>query len=132
MVLAQIQKKGFFDVLRSAGVRGLYHGAEATLYRDITFNQALFVLRAIIMEWYENSTGEEPSPLRKVWYGLPASITAGIIACPFDVVKTRVQGRELHELGMSLYQHGDNSYYSRVFIIILAATVYIPTNQTPT
>jgi len=95
MVLAQIQKKGFRDVFKSAGVKGLYHGVEATLYRDISFNMALFVLRAIIMNHYELRNGREPSPFMKIWWGLPASITAGIIACPFDVVKTRVQGKEL-------------------------------------
>ena len=95
MVLAQIQKKGFRDVFKSAGVKGLYHGVEATLYRDISFNMTLFVLRAIIMNQYELRNGREPSPFMKIWWGLPASITAGIIACPFDVVKTRVQGKEL-------------------------------------
>lgn len=100
MVLAQIQKKGFRDVLRSAGIRGLYHGAEATLYRDISFNMSLFVLRAYVMRACENHTGKEPGPLAKVWWGLPASVAAGIIACPFDVVKTRIQGKELQEFGM--------------------------------
>jgi hypothetical protein len=99
MVLAQIQKKGFVDVLRNAGIRGLYHGAEATLYRDISFNMCLFALRAFVMRWYENRFGEEPSAMAKVWWGLPASVIAGIVACPFDVVKTRIQGKELQELG---------------------------------
>ena len=101
MVLAQIQKKGFLDVLRTAGIQGLYHGAEATLYRDISFNMCLFALRAFVMRWYENRFGEEPSAMAKVWWGLPASITAGIVACPFDVVKTRVQGKELKDLSTS-------------------------------
>ena len=100
MVLAQVQKKGFYDVFKSAGVKGLYHGVEATLYRDISFNMTLFVLRAIIINQYELRNGREPSPFMKIWWGLPASITAGIIACPFDVVKTRMQGKELAAISM--------------------------------
>ena len=103
MVLAQIQKKGFHDVLHSAGIQGLYHGAEATFYRDISFNLALFALRAYIMREYETHLGAEPGAMTKVWVGLPASISAGIIACPFDVVKTRVQGMELQGVGMCNY-----------------------------
>ena len=100
MVLAQIQKKGFVEVLRKAGLRGVYHGGMATLCRDISFNQSLFVLRAIIMRAYEQRNGKEPSPFAKIWWGLPASITASVVACPFDVVKTRVQGKELDKIGM--------------------------------
>ena len=100
MVLAQIQKKGFRDVLRSAGIRGLYHGVEATLYRDISFNMVLFTLREYIIREYETRMGAEPNPITKIVIGLPASISAGIIACPFDVVKTRVQGKELQGVGM--------------------------------
>ena len=44
------------------------------------------------MKKYEEKTGVEPGPYIKVWYGLPASILAGVVACPFDVVKTRIQG----------------------------------------
>ena len=101
MVIAQIQNVGFRAVFRKAGIRGLYHGAEATLHRDITFNMCLFVMRAYIMKWYEDCHGMEPGPLAKVWYGLPASVSAGIVTCPMDVVKTRIQGEEIKEFGTS-------------------------------
>ena len=96
MVLAQISRQGLIEVVRKTGLRGLYHGAEATLYRDISFNMSLFVPRNIIMSWYEERYGREPSAFMKIWWGLPASITAGVVACPFDVVKTRIQGKKLH------------------------------------
>ena len=102
MVLQQIQKKGFRDVLQTAGVRGLFHGAKPTLYRDTSFNMCLFVPRAYVMQLYEERNGVEPSPMAKVWYGLPASVVAGIITCPFDVVKTRIQGVELQAFGECL------------------------------
>lgn len=102
MVIAQIQNVGFRAVFRKAGIRGLYHGAEATLHRDITFNMCLFVMRAYIMKWYEDCHGMEPGPLAKVWYGLPASVSAGIVTCPMDVVKTRIQGEEIKEFGRGI------------------------------
>ena len=92
MVLAQIEGKTFWEVVKSKGVRALYHGAMATLYRDIAFNISLFTGRGIIMRAYENKHGAEPGSFMKVWYGLPATLSAGVIACPFDVVKTRIQG----------------------------------------
>ncbi|CAI8041445.1 Mitochondrial substrate carrier family protein X [Geodia barretti] len=92
MVLAQVRGETFWEIVRSRGVRALYNGAMATLYRDISFNCCLFVTRAFVMKKYEDRTGAEPGPYRKIWYGLPSSILAGVVACPFDVVKTRIQG----------------------------------------
>lgn len=92
MVLAQVKGETFWEIVRSKGLRSLYNGAMATLYRDITFNCCLFAGRAFIMKRYEDRAGVEPGPYMKVWYGLPASVMAGIVACPFDVVKTRIQG----------------------------------------
>ena len=117
MVLAQIQKKGFRDVWRSAGIRGLYHGVEATLYRDISFNMVLFTLREYIIREYETQTGVEPGVFKKVGMGLPASISAGIIACPFDVVKTRVQGMELQGVGMFNLIFKYTSFYASILSI---------------
>jgi hypothetical protein len=94
MILAQIEGKTFWEVVRTKGVRVLYHGAMATLYRDIIFNSCLFTGRGYIMKLYKDRYGEEPSSFEKVWIGLPASVFAGVAACPFDVVKTRIQGTE--------------------------------------
>ena len=94
MVLAHIRKEGFFDVMRNAGIWGFYHGVEAALYRDISFNMCLFVFRSYYMKWYENHF-EDPSLLKAVLLELPATTVATIIACPFDVVKTRIQGQHI-------------------------------------
>ena len=80
-------EKRFLDVLHTARKKDVYDGAEATLYRDISFNMCLFALRAYIMKWYEDCFGKEPSAMANVWWGLPASITAGILVFPFDVVR---------------------------------------------
>ena len=99
MVLAHIQKKGFMDVVRSTGIRGLYHGFEATIYRDVTFNMAFFTFREIIVRIYRNQTGNDPNPFQRTLMGILSGTIASVFACPFDVVKTRIQGGELKQAG---------------------------------
>ncbi len=99
MVLAHIRKQGFMEVLRQSGIRGLYFGVTATLYRDVSFNAALFTIRELLVRAYEKQHQEEPDPKTRVLLGLPAGCLASFVACPFDVVKTRMQGDELGELG---------------------------------
>ena len=98
MVLAHIQKKGFMDVVRSTGIKGLYYGFEPTLYRDISFNMAFFTVREILVRIYRTYYGEHPSPFTRTVMGIFGGTVASVFACPFDVVKTRVQGRELQSL----------------------------------
>lgn len=98
MVLAQIRKQGFFTVFRQEGLSGLYDGFRVTLYRDIYFNVVLFCTRELIVSWYEKRKNIEADPWTRVLLGIPAGCIASVISCPFDVVKTRVQGNELGEL----------------------------------
>ena len=97
MVLAQIQKQGFLTVLRQTGLKGLYNGWTATLYRDISFNASFFTLREMFVRQYTAWTGEQPRAFKRVALGLPAGCLASVVACPFDVIKTRMQGSSLGE-----------------------------------
>lgn len=92
MTQAQILSKGFINVLRIAGIQGLYHGAVATLYRDINFNIYMLVVHEHIFDWYKNRFGECPGLFRGILW---ATIIA---ACPFDVVKVRTRQKELQNL----------------------------------
>ena len=98
MVLAHIQRKGFMDVIRSTGIKGLYYGFEPTLYRDISFNMAFFSVREILVRIYRTYYGVDPSPFTRTVMGIIGGSVASVFACPFDVVKTKVQGKELHSL----------------------------------
>lgn len=98
MVLAHIQKKGFMDVIRSTGIRGLYHGFEPTIYRDISFNMAFFTVREIIVRVYRNRYSRDPNPFQRTLMGIVGGTVASVVACPFDVVKTRVQGKSLNSV----------------------------------
>jgi hypothetical protein len=95
MVLAHIQKKGFMDVIKNTGIRGLYHGFEPTIYRDISFNMAFFTIREIFVRVYRNHYAKDPNPFQRTLMGIISGTLASVVACPFDVVKTRIQGKDL-------------------------------------
>lgn len=95
MVLAQIRKQGFIQVIRTTGFKGLYKGWTATLYRDIVFNTVFFTSRGIFVHEYTQRMGESPSAGKRVLLGLIPGCMASIAGCPHDVIKTRMQGEEL-------------------------------------
>ena len=85
-------------MFRQEGLFGLYDGFKVTLYRDIYFNVVLFCTREFIVSAYEKYYQVNADPWRRVMLGIPAGCIASVISCPFDVVKTRVQGKELGKL----------------------------------
>ena len=96
MVLAHIRKQAFTAVIKETGIRGLYFGFSSTLYRDITFNMVFFTSREMFVKLYKHwSHGIDPDAKTRVLLGFPAGTLASVVACPFDVVKTRLQGMEL-------------------------------------
>lgn len=102
MVLAQIQRKGVRDVIRDTGIKGLLNGWQATLYRDILFNCIFFTSREMFVRHYKHKYGEEPAAFKRVLIGWPAGCLASVAACPLDVIKTRIQGKELGKKEMLL------------------------------
>ena len=95
MVLSHIRKEGFVQVIRTTGLKGLYQGWTATLYRDLTFNTVFFTMREISVHQYTLRTGEKPDAFKRVALGFPAGCMASIAGCPYDVIKTRMQGVSL-------------------------------------
>lgn len=96
-MLAHIRKQGFLQVIRETGLRGLFLGFSSTLYRDISFNMVFFTSRELFVRGYKQRYGERPDAWKRVMLGMPAGCVASVVACPFDVVKTRMQGKELGE-----------------------------------
>ena len=94
MVLAHIRKKAFTSVIKESGLRGLYLGFSSTLYRDIYFNMVFFSSREVFVKLYKRYYSD-PDPWTRVMLGYPAGTLASIVACPFDVIKTRQQGSAL-------------------------------------
>ena len=119
MVLAQIRKQAFLEVVRQTGLRGLYVGFSTTLYRDISFNMVFFPSREIFVRWFAACYGERPDPWSRVLLGYPSGIMSAVVSCPYDVVKTRMQGNELGKswevAGAVLWSTKGHSEFSKAY-----------------
>lgn len=79
-------------IVRTEGAAALYHGYKATLYRDLPFSALQFMFWEQFQTWarrYKQSR-DIGVPL-ELLTGAAAGGLAGIITCPLDVVKTRLQ-----------------------------------------
>ena len=88
-------KKGFMDVIRTTCIKRLYYGFEPTLVTSASIWRSLLLYTVCI---YRTYYGEHPSPFTRTVMGIFGGTVVSVFACPFDVVKTRVQGRELQSL----------------------------------
>lgn len=104
MVIAQIRKQGIWEVIRSAGLRGLYKGAAVTACRDISFNAVFFTMTEVLVRSYMAYTGKEENSFLRYKAGLIAGMIAATVACPLDVAKTRIQGQKLGEPKLGMLQ----------------------------
>lgn len=79
-------------IVRTEGAAALFHGYKATLYRDLPFSALQFMFWEQFHAWariYKNSR-DVGVPLELLTGGLAGGL-AGVITCPLDVVKTRLQ-----------------------------------------
>ena len=102
--------RGTFHALRSIvrheGFGALFYGFKATIYRDVPYSALQFAFY------------EEAQKLAKAWVGshdlglgleiltgASAGCLAGVMTCPLDVVKTRIQTQVLPDFGPPKTSH---------------------------
>lgn len=79
-------------IVRSEGVSALFYGYQATLYRDLPFSALQFMFweqfRAWAIQWKGRRNLGTPLDFLT---GAAGGGLAGVMTCPLDVVKTRLQ-----------------------------------------
>lgn len=79
-------------IVRQEGPSALFYGYKATLYRDLPFSALQFMFWEQFQSWAEQwkQSRDIGAPL-SFTTGAAAGGLAGVITCPLDVVKTRLQ-----------------------------------------
>ncbi|GAP83571.1 putative solute carrier family 25 member 38 [Rosellinia necatrix] len=88
--------KGTFDaartIVRTEGVAELFSGFKATLYRDLPFSALQFMFYEQFHSWAQEWKESRDIGVRlELLTGAAGGGLAGVMTCPLDVVKTRLQ-----------------------------------------
>jgi len=86
----QGQHRSLVEVVKELGLKGLYHGAGATLMRDVPFSMIYFSLYGRLKRYFTNENGHI-SHAKILLSSTIAGVFGAAIATPPDVIKTRLQ-----------------------------------------
>nr|XP_008535189.1 PREDICTED: solute carrier family 25 member 47 isoform X1 [Equus przewalskii] len=78
-------------VAREEGLRGLYRGSSALLFRDGHSFATYFLSYALLCEWLTPAGHSQPDVLGVLVAGGCAGVLAWAVATPMDVIKSRLQ-----------------------------------------
>jgi hypothetical protein len=81
--------------VRTEGFGAMFSGYKATIFRDLPFSALQFAFYEQEQEWAKNWVGSRDIGL--TWEILTATTAggmAGVLTCPLDVVKTRIQTQQ--------------------------------------
>ena len=79
-------------IVRQEGVSALFYGYKATIWRDLPFSALQFAFYEQEREWAKQWVGNKDIGLPlEILTATSAGGMAGVITCPLDVVKTRIQ-----------------------------------------
>ncbi|KAI9756551.1 MAG: hypothetical protein M4579_003810 [Chaenotheca gracillima] len=83
-------------IVRQEGLSALFYGYRATLWRDLPFSALQFAFYEQNRKWAKQWVGNRDIGLPlEILTGAGAGGLAGVMTCPLDVVKTRIQ-TQLH------------------------------------
>ncbi|KAL8830390.1 MAG: hypothetical protein Q9191_001467 [Dirinaria sp. TL-2023a] len=79
-------------IIRQEGLSALFYGYKATIWRDLPFSALQFAFYEQEQKWAKNWVGSRDIGLGlEIATATTAGGMAGVITCPLDVVKTRIQ-----------------------------------------
>lgn len=79
-------------IIRNEGVSALFHGYKATIFRDLPFSAIQFAIYEQEQKLAKQWVGHRDIGLGlEIATGATAGGMAGVLTCPLDVVKTRIQ-----------------------------------------
>ncbi len=79
-------------IVRTEGPAAMFHGYKATLYRDLPFSALQFMFYEQFQAWARHYKQSRDIGVGfELLTGATAGGLAGVITCPLDVVKTRLQ-----------------------------------------
>ena len=79
-------------IVRQEGVTALFYGYKATIWRDLPFSALQFAFYEQEQTWAKQWVGSRDIGLGlEILTAASAGGLAGVITCPLDVVKTRIQ-----------------------------------------
>jgi hypothetical protein len=78
--------------VKTEGFSALFYGYRATLWRDLPFSALQFAFYEQEQKWAKNYVGSKTIGLPlEILTAASAGGMAGVLTCPLDVVKTRIQ-----------------------------------------
>lgn len=85
----------FRTIIREEGFGAMFYGYKATLFRDLPFSALQFAFYEQEQKWAKHWVGHRDIGLGlEILTATTAGGMAGVLTCPLDVVKTRIQTQQ--------------------------------------
>jgi len=86
-----LKKVPMIKIMQDIGLKGLYAGAVTTMVRNFFGSFSLFGVNSLVKESLKGKDKKDTSVFEFILSSTAGSVTSILVACPLDVVKTRLQ-----------------------------------------